>query len=132
MRRTSGLFGMEAPEMEVEEKGEDGEDGEVGVGGTEAEGGCDGKGVEDSDLTADAASGENSGSGLDRVAWRGLRATLGLAGSVCVLLSASGRGSLLGVSELGVEIRRPVRLERGSGDGDGHGLALGDCGRSGD
>lgn len=33
---------MVALAMEDEENGEDGEDGEVGVGGTEAEGGCDG------------------------------------------------------------------------------------------
>lgn len=33
---------MVALAMEDEENREDGEDGEVGVGGTEAEGGCDG------------------------------------------------------------------------------------------
>lgn len=126
-RRTWGLF-----ETEDGEKGEDREDGEVGVGGTEAEGGCDGswQGVEDSDLAADAGSGEVSGSGLDRVAWRGLGTTFGLAGSVCVLLSAAGRGSLLGASEFGVEIRGPVRL--GMGSGDGQGLVLEDCNKSGD
>lgn len=86
--------------------------------------------MEDSDLAADAGSGEVSGSGLDRVAWRGLGTTFGLAGSVCVLLSAAGRGSLLGESEFGVEIRGPVRL--GMGSGDGQGLVLGDCNKSGD
>lgn len=107
-------------------------DGEVGVGGTEADGGCDGSwhGEEGSDLAADAASGEVSGSGLDRVACRGFGTTFGLAGSVCVLLSASGRGSLSGASELGVEIRGPERQGRGSGDGQG--LVLGDWDRSGD
>lgn len=109
-----------------------GEDGEVGVGGTEVEGGCNGtwQGVEGSDLAEDPASGEVSGSGLDRVACRGFGATLGLAGSVCVLLSSAGGGSLFGVSELGVEIRGPERMGRGSGDGQG--LALGDCEKSGD
>lgn len=123
-RRTWGLFGMEATG-----KG-DGEDGEVGVGGIEADGGCDGswQGVEGSDITA--GSGAVSGSGLDRVACRGLGASLGLAGSVCVLLSASGSGSMCGASELGVEMRGPVRF--GIGSGDGHGLVLGDCGKSGD
>lgn len=118
--------------MDDGENGEDREDGEVRVGGTEVEGGCDGswQGVEDSDLAADAGSGEVSGSGLDRVAWRGLGTTFGLAGSVCVLLSAAGRGSLLGESEFGVEIRGPVRL--GMGSGDGQGLVLGDCNKSGD
>lgn len=86
-------------------------------------------GEEGSDLAADAAS-EVSGSGLDRVAWRGLGTTLGLAGSVCVLLSDAGRGSLLGASELGVGIRGPERMEAGSGDGQG--LVLGDCDKSGD
>lgn len=81
-------------------------------------------------MAPDAASGQGSGSGLDRVACRGFGTTFGLAGSVCVLLSASGRGSLSGASELGVEIRGPERLERGSGDGQG--LVLGDCERSGD
>lgn len=84
----------------------------------------------DSDLAAEAASGQVSGSGLDRVAWRGLGTTFGLAGRVCVLLSASGRGSLLGASEFGVEIRGPVRL--GMGSGEGQGLVLGDCVKSGD
>lgn len=131
-RRTWGLFGVGAQGLEDGKKGEDGEDGEVGVGGTEAEGGCNGswQGVEGSDLAADAASGEVSGSGLDRVAWRGLGATLGLAGSVCVLLSAAGRSSLFGASELGVEIRGPVRS--GTGSGEGQGLVLGDCNKSGD
>lgn len=131
-RRTWGLFAMEALEMGDGKKGEDGEQGEVGVGGTEAEGGCDGswQGVDGSDLAADAGSGEVSGRGLDRVAWRGLGATLGLVGSVCVLLSTDGRGSLFGASELGVEIRGPVRL--GTGSGDGQGLVLGDCSKSGD
>lgn len=131
-RRTWGLFGMEALGLGDGEKGEDWQDGEVGVGGTEAEGGCDGgwQGAEDSDLAADAGSGEVSGSGLDRVAWRGLGTTLGLAGSVCVLLSAAGRGSLFGARELGVEMRGPVRL--GTGSGDGQGLVLGDCDKSGD
>lgn len=107
-------------------------DGEVGVGGTEADGCCDGswQGEEGSDLAADAASGEVSGSGLERVACRGFGTTFGLAGSVCVLLSASGRGSLSGASELGVEIRGPERL--GMGSGDGQGLVLGDWDRSGD
>lgn len=109
-----------------------GEHGEEGVGGTEAEGGCNGtwQGVEGSDLAAHPESGEVSGSGLDRVACRGFGTTLGLAGSVCVLLSSAGRGSLFGVSELGVEIRGPERLGRGSGDGQG--LVLGDCEKSGD
>lgn len=131
-RRTWGLFGMETLEIEDGEKGEDGEDGEVGVGGTEVEGGCGGswQGLEDSDLAADAGSGELSGSGLDRVAWRGLGMTLGLAGRVCVLLSASGSGSLFGASELGVEMRGPVRL--GTGSGEGQGLVIGDCVKSGD
>lgn len=107
-------------------------DGEVGVGGTEADGGCDESwhGEEGSDLAADAASGEVSGSGLDRVACRGFGTTFGLAGSVCVLLSASEKGSLSGASELGVEIRGPERL--GMGSGDGQGLVLGDWDRSGD
>lgn len=69
-RHTWGLFGMEALEMEDGEKGEEGEDGEVGVGGTEAEGGCNGswQGVEGSDLAGDAGSGGVPGSGLDCVA----------------------------------------------------------------
>lgn len=53
-----------------------------------------------------------------------------LAGSVCVLLSASGMGSLFGASELGVETRWPARF--GTGSGDGQGLVLGDWDRSGD
>ena len=117
--------------MDEEEKG-DGEIGEVGVGGTEAEGGCDGgwQGEDGSDLAAGAGSGEVSGRGFERVAWRGFGATLGLAGSVCVLLSASGKGSLFGASELGVEIRGPVRF--GAGSGDGQGLEFGDWAKSGD
>lgn len=109
-----------------------GEDGEVGVGGTEAEGGCDGnwQGVEGSDLAAGAGSGEVSGRGFDRVACRGFGATLGLAGSVCVLLRAPGSGSLFGARELGVEMRGPVRF--GQGSGEGHGLVLGDSDKSGD
>lgn len=109
----------------------DGEEGEVGVGGTEADGGCDGswQGLEGSDLVADAGSGV-SGSVLDRVAWRGLGIILGLVGSVCIMLSAAGRGSMFGASELGVEIRDPVRL--GAGSGDGQGLVIGDCEKSGD
>lgn len=128
-RRTWGLFGNGALEVEDGEKGEDGEEGEVGVGGTEAEGGCGGswQGDEGSDLAADTVS-EVSRSGLDRVAWRGFGTTLGLVGSVCVLLSAAGRGSLFGASELGVEIRGPLRL--GVGSGDGQGLVLGDCDKS--
>lgn len=131
-RRTWGLFGMEALGMRDGEKGEEGEDGEVGVGGIDAEGGCVGglQEVEDSDLAADAESGEDSGSGLDRVAWRGLGTTFGLAGSVCVLLSSADRGSLLGASEFGVETRGPERL--GMGSGEGQGLVLGDCEKSGD
>lgn len=86
--------------------------------------------MEGSDLAAGGESGEVSGRGFDRVACRGFGATLGLAGRVCVLLSAPGRGSQLGESELGVEIRGPVRFERGSGDGQG--LALGDSVKSGD
>lgn len=123
---------MVALAMEDEENGEDGEDGEVGVGGTEAEGGCDGswQGVEGSDLAAGSGSRVVSGSGFDRVAWRGFGTALDLAGSVCVLLSASGRGSLFGASELGVEIRWPVRF--GTGSGDGQGLVLGDWDKSGD
>lgn len=107
-------------------------DGEVGVGGTEEDGGCgwSWNGEEGSDLAPDAVPGEVSGSGLDLVACRGFGTTFGLAGSVCVLLSASGRGSLLGASELGVEIRGPERL--GMGSGDGQGLVIGDCDRSGD
>lgn len=114
------------------EKGEGAADGEVGVGGTEADGGWGGSWqvVEDSDLAADAVSGEVSGSGLDRVAWRGLGITFGLAGSVCVLLSAAGRGTLFGESEFGVEIRGPVRF--GMGSGDGQGLVLGDWDKSED
>lgn len=117
--------------MEEEKRG-DGEHGEVGVGGTEAEGGCNGswQGVEGSDLAASSGSGDVSGSGFDRVAWRGFGTTLGLAGSVCVLLSSAGRGSLFGASELGVEMRGPVRL--GTGSGDGQGLVLGDWDKSGD
>lgn len=113
-------------------KGEDVADGEVGVGGTEADGGCgwSWQGEEGSDLAPDAVSGEVSGSGLERVACRGFGTIFGLAGSVCVLLSASGRGSLLGASELGVEIRGPERLGKGSGDTQG--LVLGDCDGSGD
>ena len=125
-RRTWGLLGMG-------ERGVgDGEDGDVGVGGIEVEDNCDGswQGIEGSVLASDAGSGEVSGSGLDRVAWRGFGATLGLAGSVCVLLRAAGRGSLFGASELGVEIRGPVQF--GMGSGDGQGLVLGDCNKSGD
>lgn len=87
--------------------------------------------MEDSDLAVDVESGAVSGSGFDRVAWRGLGTTLALAGSVCVLLSADGRGSLFGASELGVEIRGPLRLDW-MGSGDGQGLVLGDCDKSGD
>lgn len=81
-------------------------------------------------MAADAGSGEVSGSGLDRVACRGFGTTLVLAGSVCVLLSSAGRGSMFGESELGVEIRGPERLGKGSGEGQG--LVLGDCIKSGD
>lgn len=128
-RRTWGLFGLGRRDGK---KGEDMADGEVGVGGTEADGGCGWSwhGEEGSDLAPDGVSGEVSGSGLDRVACRGFGTTFGLAGSVCVLLSAPGRGSLSGASELGVEIRGPERL--GMGSGDGQGLVLGDCDRSGD
>lgn len=131
-RRTWGLFGIGELGVEVGAKGEDGEEGEVGVGGMEDDGGCDGgwQGAKVSDLAADASSGDVSGSGLDRVACRGLGATFGLAGSVCVLLSAAGMGSLFGASELGVEIRGPARF--GTGSGDGQGLVLGDCDISGD
>lgn len=80
-------------------------------------------------MAADAESGEVSGSGLDRVAWSGLGTIFDLAGSVCVLLSDEGRRSLLGASEFGVEIRGPVRF--GIGSGDGQGLVLGDCDKSG-
>lgn len=130
-RRTWGLFGNAALEMEDGEKGEDGEEGDVGVGGTEAEGGCAAswQGVEGSDLAADAGS-EVPGSGFDSVACRGFGTTLGLVGNVCVLLRAAGGGSLLGASELGVDMRGPVRF--GAGSGDGQGLVLGDWGRSGD
>lgn len=78
-------------------------------------------------MAADAESGEVSGSGLDRVAWSGLGTIFDLAGSVCVC--DEGRGSLLGASEFGVEIRGPVRIRIGSGDGQG--LVLGDCDKSG-
>lgn len=81
-------------------------------------------------MAADAGSGEVSGSGLDRVACRGFGTTLVLAGSVWVLLSSAGRGSMFGESELGVEIRGPERLGKGSGEGQG--LVLGDCIKSGD
>lgn len=64
------------------------------------------------------------------MAWSGFGAILGLAGSVCVLLSAPGRGSLFGASEFGLEICGPVRFETGSGDGQG--LVLGDWDKSGD
>lgn len=64
------------------------------------------------------------------MACRGFGTTLGLAGSVCVLVSSAGRASLFGVSELGVEIRGAERLGRGSGDGQG--LMLGDSDKSGD
>lgn len=84
--------------------------------------------MEYSDLAAGSGSRVVSGSGFDRVAWRGFGTVL--AGSVCVLLSASGRGSLFGASELGVEIRWPARF--GTGSGDGQGLVLGDGDKSGD
>lgn len=58
------------------------------------------------------------------MACRGFGTTFGLVGSVCVLLSTSGTGSLSGASELGVDIRGPERL--GMGSGDGQGLVLGD------
>lgn len=55
-RRTWGLFGMGVLGMEDGGKGEHGEEG---VGGTEAEGGCNGTwfGVEGSDLAIDPESG---------------------------------------------------------------------------
>lgn len=122
---------MGPQEMGEDVKGEV-EDEEVGVGGTEVEGGCNGswQGVDGSDLAAGAGSGDVSGRGFDRVACKGFGATLGLAGSVCVLLSAPGRGSLFGARELGVDMRGPVRFGRGSGEG--HGLVLGDSEKSGD
>ena len=64
------------------------------------------------------------------MAWRGFGATLGLAGRVWVLLSAPGRGSLVGASEFGLEMCGPVRL--GTGSGEGQGLVLGDWDKSGD
>lgn len=100
------------------------------MGGMEADGACDGIWQEAEASDKDAASNEASGSGLDRVAWRGFGASLGLVGSVWVLFRVVGRASVLGASELGVDIRGPVRFGRGSGDGLG--LVFGDCGKSGD
>lgn len=131
-RCTWGLFGVGTLAMQGGEDGKERRAGEVGVGGTEAEDGrgwCV-QGVDGTDLAVDEESGEDSGRGLDRVAWRGLGASLGLAGSVWVLLRAAGRGSKCGASELGVEMRRLARLGRGSGDWQG--LALGECEKSGD
>lgn len=137
-RRTCGLLGMEALGTSGGEKEAEGDGGEVGVGGTEEEGGGGGSGWP---VAAGAAgeSGEDSGSGLERVACSGLGTTLGLAGSVCVLHRSTGGGSpplMFGESELGVEIRGPERPGRGrwwgTVSGDGQGLALGDWAKSGD
>ena len=130
-RLTWGLFWMGVLEMEEGAKGKDGEDGVVGVGGTEAEGGCNGswRGVGGLDLAGDAGSVDCPGSGMERVAWRGLGTVLGLEGSVCVLLSSAGGGPLFGASELGVGARGAARL--GADSGDWQGLELGDCKMSG-
>ena len=60
-------------------------------------------GVEGSDLATEGCSGIVSGSGFDLVACRGLSATLGLAGRVCVP-GMSWRELGVGLRELGVGV----------------------------